>query len=157
MINGESGNGYVAMNKYGDNNDPFHRNHGAIEGNKGLSNLYFYSMQNGMMMFSENCRGFQKIMIVYNGIMSNINEAPIVPQFFRQAVKDWVTVKALEIKLTDVVGTNAYGHWIGMLGRYENSLNKPYDGSWAKAEHRAKQMNAKERQDIKEYFTKLNY
>jgi hypothetical protein len=158
FINSNSGNGYVANDKFYNGNDRFHMNRGqAPRDKKDPSNLYFFGMQNGVIMLSESCRSFQKIMLVYNGVMTDIGEVPIVPQFFRQAVKDWVSVKALEMKLNDVVATNEYSHWNNLYNRYENSLNKPYDGSWAKAEHRSKQMNAKERQDIKMYFQRMRY
>lgn len=151
FINGESGNGYVARDHWDNKNDAFYRERTSNP------NFLFYSIQNGTIMLSEGCRSFQNVMIVYNGIMADIGDVPIVPQFFRQAVKDWVTVKALEIKTSDVVGTNQYSHWANMLNRYENSLNRPYEGSWAKAEQRARQMNKKDRQDLKEYMTRFNY
>ena len=96
-------------------------------------------------------------MIVFNGIMSDIGDTPIVPQLFRQAVKDYVTVPALAEKMRDSIGTASYNHWAMMHAKYDGMLNRPYEGSWAKAEHRAKNLNNKVRQDIKEYFTRLNY
>lgn len=153
FINGEGGRGFVARNTYSNDNDVFH----GKGPSKIPSNLHFYSIQNGMIMLSENCLNYKRIMLVYNGVSCNIGDVPVVPIFFRQAVKDWVLVKALEIKASDVAGTNMYSHWAGMLNRVDNSLNKPYDGSWAKAEYRSKQLNHKERQDIKEYFLRMNY
>jgi len=43
------------------------------------------------------------------------------------------------------------------LNETKNEMNKLYDGSWYKAEKRAKRLNNKERSDIKEYMTSLNY
>lgn len=159
FINGRSGSGYVANDHWSNENDRFHKKRG-FQGDDRQNHpekLNFFGIQNGQIMLSESCRGFEKVMLVYNGILTDIGEAPVVPQFFRQAVKDYVTVKALEQKSNDMVGTNEYGHWVNMLNRYEARLNQPYDGSWAKAEYRSKQLNNKVRSDVKEYFTRLNY
>lgn len=151
--NSLSGNGYTARDRWNNKHDPFYKGRTGNSPN----NLFYYGMQNGLLMLSESCSSYSKIRLVYNGISTDIGEAPIIPQYFRQAVKDWVTVKALEIKLADVVGTNEYSHWAGMLNRYDNSLSHPYEGSWVKAERRAKTLNTKERKDIKEYMSRFNY
>lgn len=159
FINGGSGSGYVANDKWENPNDRFHKKRGFTGDDRqnAPDKVNFYSIQNGMIMLSESCRGYEKVMLVYNGVMTDIGEVPVVPQFFRQAVKDWVSVKALEQKMNDKVATNEYGHWANMLNRTEARLNQPYDGSWAKAEYRSKQLNNAVRSDIKEYFTRLNY
>lgn len=153
FINGTSGQGYVARDHWDNNNDPFHKHRAGTSKN----NLFYFSIQNGMLMLSSNCASYEKVMLEFNGIISDIGDAPIIPQFFRQAVKGWVTVKALEEKCSDKIGTNEYGHWANLLNKYDSELNKPYDGHWAKAEHRSKQLNEKDRNDFKEYFTRLNY
>jgi len=174
MINGKSGNGFVARDTGVEKNDPFYRRDDVLRANnqsadaqlafndpqnqsRGTNGLYFASIQNGTIMFSQSCRKFQKVMVVYNGIMTDIGEAPIVPQFFRQAVKDFVLVPALETKATDKVGTNEYGHWMGLMNKYQNSKDHPYDGTWIKAERRATVLNTKNRLDMKEYMSRLNY
>lgn len=169
FINSSSGNGYVAKDKWENDKDPFYQGRTArsLENqsltdptenfNNNPDNLYFFNVQNGMIMLSETCRKFPKVMLVFNGIMTDIGEAPVVPQFFRQAVKDFVLVPALAEKMRDTIATKEYSHWAMMHANYKQQLNRPYEGSWAKAEHRAKQLNNKVRQDIKEYFTRLNY
>jgi hypothetical protein len=119
--------------------------------------VHFYSVQNGTIMLSENCRKYQKVMLVYNGIMADIGDVPVVPQFFRQAVKHFVLVPALEEKMSDTIGTAEYAHWNNLRNSYEGKKDRPYEGSWAKAEYRAKQLNAKDRRDFKEYMSRLNY
>jgi len=159
FINSDSGVGYVAADKYFNGNDQFVKNRGAStsDSNNRPTGVNYYSIQNGMIMLSESCLNFQKIMLVYNGIMTDIGEAPIVPQFFRQAVKDYVTILALETKMTDTIGTNEYNHWANLKYSYEGKMNHPYDGSWIKAERRSKQMNNAERRDIKTYMSRLNF
>ena len=170
FINGKSGNGYAADDHWDNSHDPFHKKRSTRHSNNRsatnnirstefstYNQLYYFSIQNGLLMLSESCRRFPKIMLEFNGVMTDIGDQPVIPQFFRQAVKDWVIVKALGEKMTETIGTIDYNHWAGMYNRYNESLNRPYEGSWAKAEYRAKQLNAKDRRDYKEYFTRLNH
>ena len=59
--------------------------------------------------------------------------------------------------MLDKIGTNEYNHWAMMHAKYEKMLNRPYEGSWAKAEYRSKQLNNIVRENIKEYQSRLNY
>jgi len=161
FINSKSGKGYVARDSWGNQDDLFHiqRTHGREDKIRGgePNGLYYYSMQNGEVMLSESCLARERIMLVYNGLITDIGEEPIIPQFFRQYVKDWISVKALEAKSTTKVATNEYSHWIGLLRKYEMELKDPYEGSAIKAERRVKVLNDKQRQDLKEYWSKLNH
>jgi hypothetical protein len=121
------------------------------------NNTHFYSVQNGTIMLSENCRKYQKVMLVYNGIMADIGDEPLVPQLFRQAVKTYVLIPAYETKMTDTIGTNEYNHWALLSNKNEMKHNDPYDGTWIKAERRSKKINNAIRENIKEYTTKMNY
>jgi len=154
FINSKSGNGYVARDKFYNGEDKFHIHRGANKSGDSRSDVRplgvnFYAIQNGMIMLSESCRKYQRVMLVYNGIMSDIGEAPLVPQFFRQAVKHYVLCPALETKMTDKVATAEYNHWARLKQGYEAKKDHPYDGSWVKAERRAKTLNNAERRDIK--------
>lgn len=160
FINSKSGNGYVAKDKWENGRDPFYQSRSAGESdslNNNPSNVFFFSIQNGTIMLSESCRNFPKVMIVFNGIMTDIGEAPIVPQLFRQAVKHYVAVPALKEKMKDTIGTASYNHWAMMHADYKAQKDHTYEGSWVKAERRAKGLNNKIRQDIKENLTRLNY
>lgn len=172
FINSCSGNGYVARDNWRNETDPFHIQRGGLNfsnantygrgsssstGDARSERLYYMGIQNGMIMLSENSRSFQKLYLVYSGIMTDIGEAPVVPQFFRQAVKEWVLIRALQEKMTETIATKEYAHWANLHARYEANLNHPYDGSWVKAERRAKKLNSKERTDIKEYLTRMRY
>ncbi len=168
FINSVDGRGYVAHDKYYNGNDPYHIRRGARRGEVDSptsnadnrldpKNAHFYAIQNGTIMLSENCKRFQKVMLVYNGIMADIGDTPIVPQLFRQAVKTFVLIPALVEKMTDTIGTNEYNHWALLSNKNEAKHNHPYDGTWVKAERRSKQLNNAIRRDIKEYLTKMNY
>lgn len=171
FINSKTGNGYVARDTYRNERDPFHTkrgnrfnqragiNNGQQErfntGNGLRNEVYYYGIQNGLIMLSSSCSKFEKIMMVYNGTGCDIGEAPIIPSYLRQAVKDYVTVKALESILA--IDDEKFNKWSALYNIHSTNLNKPYDGSWAKAEHRVKSLDRKQRQDIKEYMSKLDY
>jgi len=162
FINSQSGKGYVAEDMWSNEGDAFHTPRGGRDSNdrrtsNGPNNLFYYGMQNGIIMLSENCCQYQKVMLVYNGILADIGDVPLIPQFFRQAVIDWTSLAALKVKRTQSVGTQHHSHWTTMIRETDVSLNKPFEGSWAKAELRAKKLDRKSRNDIKEYMTSLNY
>ncbi|MFN5416288.1 MAG: hypothetical protein ACK5B9_04465 [Flavobacteriia bacterium] len=148
-----SGNTYLARDRYTNDRDRFHKHRGTSQ--IVPNNVFFYGIQQGIINLSPNCKQFQKVMLVYNGIQSDIANSPIVPLYLRQAVKDFVTVKGLETRIAQE--TVNLQRWNLLLARYDNSLNHPYDGSWVKAERRVKTLDNKHRQDMKEYLSRMNY
>lgn len=160
------GAGYAAKDKWNNGKDPFYTNrsgnpgpHGSIlSSDRQISDqLYFYGLQNGLIMLSPSCRAFKNIFIYFNGTGCDIGDAPVIPEHLRQAVKDWVLVKALPNKMSDSIGTNAYNHWAFMFNSTKADLMKPFEGTWAKAEQRVKHLNKNHRQALKEYAAKMNY
>lgn len=155
MINSPSGRDYLARDRWGNHRDPFHLNRSRVHENP--NGVYFFGIQNGIIMLSSSCKVFDHITVVYNGVHTDIGEVPVVPTFLRQAVKLRVTVEALKVKLVDAIGTPEYTQWNNVLQLHKNDLEDPYDGEWIKAERRAKTLDAKQREDIKMYFQRMNY
>jgi len=153
FINGKSGSGYVANNK-GNNTDPFTRRLGVDPMLN--SGLYYYAIQNGEIMLSSNCGNYQKLFVHYNGTGGDVGEVPFIPLFLRQAVKDYVTVNALEVRIAESE-LSEMSRWSNLLSYHKNNLEEHYDGSWAKAEKRVRKLDMKERKDIKEYMQKMYY
>tara|TARA_R110000772_G_scaffold1095_2_gene3864 strand:- start:4272 stop:5033 length:762 start_codon:yes stop_codon:yes gene_type:complete len=153
LLVGNKGVGITARDNYRNVDDQFH----VRRGHSSTTDIHTVSMQNGILHFSANCLAFDKIRLIYNGVMCNIGETPTVPTFFRQAVKDYVSEKGLEVKCAATVGTNEYNHWYRMLEKTTAEKNNPYEGSWVKAERRSKHMDLKEREDLSIYLQKLNY
>ncbi len=157
------GNGYLARDKWDNNGDPFYRNRNASpqarnEVNLGSSSqLYYFGIQNGLIMLSESCRKFEKVMIFYNGIGGDIDSTPVIPQFFRQAVKDYVTSAGLEASIAQEIDPAKMNKLTYLKNSVDTRMNKDYDGSWAKAEQRAKHTDKKIRQAYKEYMARMNY
>lgn len=157
------GNGYLARDKWNNNGDPFYRNrNGNPQARNEVelgsdSQLYYFGMQNGLIMLSESCRKYEKIMIFYNGIGGEAGDLPVIPVHLRQAVKDYVTLNALDAIIADSTEPAMMNKWTFLRTTVDTRLNKPYDGTWAKAEQRVKHTDKKVRQDYKEYLAKMNY
>lgn len=153
FINSKSGNGYVANNKGNNGDDRFH---GDTARTTVPDGLYFYGVQNGQIMLSSNCKSFQKVFIQYNGIGQEIDEAPIVPIFLRQAVKDYVAIKVLQVKIAKVPASD-FQRWMMILGEHKQSKGTDYSGTWFEAQRRVRRLDDKERNDIKENMQKMYY
>lgn len=152
-LGSSSGQTGLARDVYSSKNDPFHKRRGREMSFP--NHVYYYGIQQGIINLSPNCSNFQKVMLVYNGVHTDIGDVPVVPTYLRQAVKDYITVKALEIRIAEEQVN--LQRWNILLARYDNSLNHPYEGSWVKAERRVKTLDNKHRQDMKEYLSRMNY
>lgn len=136
-----------------DNEDPFY----PKRGKNVPSNLHYYNIQNGYIMLSDSCAKYEKLYIQYYGIGTEIGEEPIVPGFMRQAVIDFVAKQALKVKIPI---SQEPKRWQIQLQEVEKSLmgQRTYEeGSWYKAEKRAKQMDRKQREDLREYLARMQY
>jgi len=163
------GNGYLSRNKISNNNDPFYDNMstGNIDGanpslrrtgvTRSIKQAYYYNVQSGTIMLSSTCKAYNRIAIVFNGVGADIGEVPFVPMMFREAIVSWIVDNALQVKLTKLVGTAAFNGYQTIWSINNNKLNKPFDGLWADAQYRAKSMDSKQREDIKEYIGRLGY
>jgi len=155
------GSGFLARDKYRNNNDPFYQDRSfghnsraaAGDDERGINNLFFYNVQNGIIMLSESCKKFEKIAIVFNGVSTDVGDVPVVPNFLRQAVKDYTSLAALEAKMSMSKGAAEFNKWQTMYALTERNMKQEFDGSWAKAERRVKALDSKEREDLKEYLS----
>lgn len=133
-------------------NDPFFVNNGKNP----PSNLYFCGIRNGVIDLSQNCAGYQKLIVRANGLLCDIGDVPCIPSFFRSAVVDYGVVGALSIRIAEVADPAKIQAWQYILNLHNQKLTRPYDGSWDKAMHRAKTMDRKSREDLKEYLAKFD-
>jgi len=144
----------LSKDTWGNRNDPFHKNRGS---QMPPGWLYYCGIVNGVIHLSSNCANFEKIAVRFNGVLGDVDGAPIIPMFFRQAVIDYVIVEALSIRIANTTDFQKVNIWQSILNRHEARMNKPYTGSWDNARHRSKTMNKKAREDYKEYFARLDY
>lgn len=122
------------------------------------TDLYFYEIQSGIIMLSDNCSRYERIALVFNSIMDAMEEVPCIPKYLREVVKDWCVVYGARIKRTkDKENRNL---WNSVLQEASQRLGREYynpHGSWIEAERRVKAIDSKEREDLKEYMSKLDY
>ncbi len=163
----KKGTGYLARNKPG-SRDPFYghcfninrKSEGEGRGGNfrriGNENTYYYNIENGVIMFSDACKSFPKVAIKYNGTGCPIGDAPVIPLFFRQAVKDWTCEIALRNRIID--NPQIKSTW----QIYDRNLNLHenfgmYKGSYYKAKRRIADMGSHERECLKEYLAKPSW
>tara|TARA_Y100000814_G_scaffold96598_2_gene66904 strand:+ start:12308 stop:13051 length:744 start_codon:yes stop_codon:yes gene_type:complete len=115
------------------------------------SGVYYANIQNGTLMFSSNCKGFDYLRIVYNGMGGAIGDEPIIPRLFREAIVDYVVERCFRaLKAKDrayrPLWSDAY-----------QILNDPKNGSWINAERKIKSLNTWQRDTMQEYLGAMNY
>ena len=115
------------------------------------SDTLYCSLQNGFIILSSTCTSYSKVRLYYNGVLTDMGSVPVIPLPFRQAVIDFVVEKTFrKLKVKDmkyrILWTDIY-----------NVLYKPFDGTWAVALSRARNLDSKVLEDYKEYFSKMNY
>lgn len=109
--------------------------------------IHYYNIQNGLIMFSSNSNGFSKVKIIYNGMGGLIDEMPIIPRFFRQAVvyftmaKHYEYQKEREPRKYRILHTDA-------LTQMQVHMEK--------AENRIKMMDTHEKEELNEYLSRPN-
>ena len=141
---GETGK-RVEFSKRG-NRDPFYAE-SLFDFETVSDRIHYFNIQNGVIMFSSNSTGFTKVKIIYNGMGGEIDEAPIIPRFFRQAITYFVLVKFYEYQ----IGREPRRHG-GTLTRHQLKL----DREWEKAENRIKMMDTLEKDELNEYLSRPN-
>lgn len=153
------GKGYVANDKWENHNDPYYPSHNIgprtyepilrREAGNAVDQIYFYNIQNGVVMFSPSClSGGERVMLHYNGLGCKFGEAPLIPAIFRTAIEDYVC----EFVLREKMGQEPSQGLISLWKIYDNRLNNPMNGSWTEAINRAKKMNASQRQELATYL-----
>lgn len=164
------GNGLLARDRGNNNNDPFYKDRThtkdpvdvpgkIVPGVSQLNDVYFYNIEGGIIMVSPNCRGYQNLFIQYNGTGVGSSDKPIIPKFLKEAVKGWVAEQILVMRMSHSSG----GEFVKWQSVHNTVLQKlrgrrsEFDGDWYKAEERVKTLDKNEREDLKEYLTRLGY
>ena len=118
-----------------------------------IDNAYYYNIQNGVIMLSSSCKKFPYVIMVFNGISTEIGDTPIIPIQFREVVIDLVAESVLRAKAAKapVVYREQYNDSKQRLGR------NPYNpsGTWWNAMTRIAAMDNKARDDYKLYLGKF--
>ena len=114
------------------------------------SNLYYANIQNGSIMFSSSCKGFENVRLVYNAMgVDEIGDEPVIPRILRQAFIDYSVERYFRVMMAKE--TRAYS---GLWKVAEEKLNNVRTGSLYLARKRIASMDTFSRSDYREYFSK---
>jgi len=150
--NSKDGSGYTAnVTEPGQRNtrDPYYKSYGGVYSITGAKEtVYYANIQNGRIMFSSSCSGFSKVRLEFDGVGGFADEAPAVPRFFKQAIGAYVVSKYYAKKK----GQNPRA-W---RTSHSDSLSLLAQ-EWEKAKLRVKRMHSWEKENLKEYWGRMNY
>jgi hypothetical protein len=149
FISKGKGYGYTARN-HENGSDLYIRNAGQA------TNLKWYNVVQGVIMYSETCSPYDRVRIVANGLMAgDINASKIVPLFVRDAVTLWATERAAFA----LKGRDPKYRVIWMDARTElyTPSSRQSGNVWDSAQYRLKHRDQKERDDWNSYLSRMNY
>lgn len=115
--------------------------------------LYYYNIQDGMLMVSASCAGFGNLRIVYSGTNGDIGDCVVIPRYFAKFLTDW-------LKWHYYQAMNARNPRVGFMSLVQEAYSHIYDarmGSWWLASNRASKMSPKERADVAMYNARGNW
>jgi len=118
--------------------------------------LYYYNVENGIFMYSTSVRRFDNIHIRAVGFTAPFGDVPLVPQFLRTAVVDYVSEAVSRALMVDNPAqyTNVWKIYSQRLDKEDNNSGK---GSWYKARRAVARMDKGARDDYKEYMYRWTF
>lgn len=111
---------------------------------RGVSNLYYAGVQNGVISFSPAVAKFDKVRITYNGMGIQVGDTPVIPRYFERAVNSYVRTQYWLAKLAEEPRK-----WVTNY----NIAYKEYEIQMEKAKLRVLSMNSWERESLNEYIS----
>lgn len=149
MVRHDSGN-YFANNREGmrdrimETSVPFQQ-----------TNLYYFNVQNGKLMLSSSCAQFESFYLEYSGLGSDIGKEPVIPEYIKSAIVDYVVYNTLAFRMA-----RDPNRWAALYDRAERRLyggNRPQMGSWHQAMVRVNSIDPKQRDDMSKYLSRFGY
>ena len=111
---------------------------------------YYANVQNGVIMFSTDCRAYTNVRITYNGLVGSVGSVPVIPRFFERVINDWI-----EERFYNAMKRRDPRRYRGLWQEAKNNLLDPRDGSIKKAKMRISQMDSWERESLEEYISSM--
>lgn len=140
------GSGYIANNKW-NNHDPLQYSFGPTAHPGGWSSdpphcLHFAGTFNGRIYFSDSCRQYQYVHMMYTSSVEQCDDDIDIPEWAAEAITDYVTYRAAE-----ALEREDPQYLRGLIARKENEMKAP-NGSWRTAEYYYKRLDKKGRYDL---------
>ena len=113
--------------------------------------VYFYNAEGGYVYLSPSCANYERVEIVFNGVLTNYGDTPIIPMILRKAVVDYCTheifkkLKAKDSKYYRPLTMDAYAE-----------LYDRRNGSWQNAVMWCRSLDSDSRRALLEYLSKMN-
>lgn len=111
---------------------------------------YYFNTYNGVLMLSNDCKGFTYFRVIANSFGGVKGDMPIIPRFFEAAIIDFTKAKYFEMmknrdpRMYRVLWMDA-----------KNDLENLSTGSWKTARNRVKIMDTAEKESIEEYTSSM--
>ena len=163
-----TGAGYgVSRNKPDNNSDAFYGGNGlggnlpykqdiTNDNSRTTSNsLFYYGYQQGNLYFSESCSKFSNILIKFNSIWEMDISKPCIPRQFRRVVVDWCVESTWRAMVPE--NPNVYRPMLADAQRALGFDENTFTGSWYRAKNLVARMGSKQKEDLQEYLSRLNY
>jgi hypothetical protein len=140
-------------NQWGSTDDPMKVNH--LYTTPGNLRHYAFNNREGKMVLW-NCHGYEFIRITYAGLGFDAYCSDMeleIPMWAEQAITDWVTYHAAEIRQHE---EGKYNIMQSVLNRKDKALTEP-TGSWLKAMSYWGSLDGKDRSDTVLYISRMGY
>jgi hypothetical protein len=110
---------------------------------------YYYNVQNGVMMFSKECRAFPYVRVIFNGMGGVDGDKPVIPRFFQRAIVDYVEERYYNAM------RNRSPRTYNSIWQSAQAKLDDYRGNWHKAQKRVKSMDSAEKESMEEYLSSM--
>ena len=132
------------------NDNPFTPGHSQrMYNGRSVGNVLYCNEQNGLLMFSDSCKGYTGVKLVGHGMGINLEEQEvIIPAFFERYCVDYVARQFWLAKMAEG-DMNARA----MYQTMDNRLENPVSGSLRRAKNRIVKSSGFIRESMKEYIT----
>ena len=148
------GDGYTARVKDGggsSTHDPFLPNqYNNFRSSYFSGTKYYANVQNGVIMFSTDCRSYSHVRLVVNGLVGSVGSAPVIPRFFERVINDYV-----EERFYNALKRREPRKYRILWADAKSNLSDPRDGSMKKARMRISAMDSYERESLEEYTSSI--
>lgn len=100
-------------------------------------------------MFSQECRAFPFVRIIFNGMGGPEGDVPVIPRFFQRAIVDYV-----EERYYNAMKGREPRKYRTLWADAQSRLDS-YTGYWTKAKRRVTSMDSAEKESMEEYISSM--
>ena len=106
-------------------------------------------------MLSEGCASYDKMRIIYNGTPSKITSTKMIPPFCREAITAYVVERAFHT--LSISSPNHARLYEAKKRDLYTPPNRMEYSKWDQAKYNLKDLDEKQRVDLADYLSAMNY